>query len=186
MFTTTFRRAATVMVALAALAACDNSPVGPVAESIDRAASVSTPSGNIISHQSGTSPFSFVLYASCANGGQGEVLGAHGTLEFKGQFVTTSGGQRQHNAVVTRFTGVATGWDSGDVYDVVQRENIQSNIDYGSDGIPDSGEQGERVQVRLTNRATGGVIDVVLVGRFVQSANGEYVLSGWQGTARCR
>jgi hypothetical protein len=186
MFDRTLRRIATLVVALTGLAACDTSPVAPrIAPSARVASSVSTPSGNVVSTATATVPFVFGVYASCANAGQGEVLDIVGTLQYTGHWITTSGGQRQHNATISRFTGTATGWDSGDVYDATERDLYQTNTNYGTDGIPDSGEELQRVRVRLTNRASGATVDLTIVGRFVQTATGEYVLSGWDGTARC-
>ena len=185
MFDRVFRHAATLVLALAALTGCDATPLAPHVAPPVRISSVTTPvSGNVISRDAATVPFSFVVYASCANDGQGDVLQVNGTLQYSGHWIST-GEQRQHNVIVTNFTGTATSWESGEVYDALQRELSQSNIDYGTDGIPDSGEELQRIRVRLTNRESRAVFDLSIVGRFVQTATGEFVLSGWDGTARC-
>jgi len=72
------------------------------------------------------------------------------------------------------------------VYDAETHELSQDNTAEGTDGILDSGEQLQRVQLRLTSRATGAVIDIVLTMHFVETPNGEYVLGDWEGTSRCR
>lgn len=186
MFTRTLRYAATTIVALASLAACADSPIAPVSPSAASIAGAApNASNNVITRDAQTVQSSFVVYASCANGGQGEVLQVNGTLEYRGHWITTNNGRRQHNVNVSRFTGVATGWETGDVYDVAQRDKLQSNIDYGDDGIQDSGEQLERIRTRLTSRATGAVYDITLLGRFVETPNGDFVLNGWTGWARC-
>lgn len=178
--------AVTLAIALATLAGCDAEPLGPRAESPVRAsAATSTASANTIDRDEATVPFSFVVYASCANGGQGEVLQVSGELQYRGHWITTTQGERQHDVVIANFTGSAIGWDTGDVYDVVTREVSQSNNAYGNDGILDSGEELQRIQLRLTSRETGAVFDLVLVGRVVQTPTGEFVLDGWDGTARC-
>ena len=185
MFDRAFRHAATLVLALATLAACDSTPLAPrLAPPARVSANLSTPSGNIISRSGATVPFSFGMYVPCANAGQGDVMQVDGTLQYAGHWISI-GEQRQHNVVLTQFTGTATAWESGETYDALQREVSQSNIAYGNDGIPDSGEELQRIKVRLTNRASGAVFDVTLVGRFVQTATGEFVLSGWDGTARC-
>jgi hypothetical protein len=69
---------------------------------------------------------------------------------------------------------------------VETRGITQGNVAYGDDGIPDSGEELQRTQLRLTSRTTGAVFDIVIVGRFVQLPSGEYVLDSWDGVARCR
>jgi hypothetical protein len=186
MFNRTFRHVATFVFALAALAACDATPLAPRAQPAMRSASVLTaPSGTTISRDVATVPVSFVAYVPCANNAQGEVLHLVGTLDYAGHWITTTQGQRQHNLTVSSFAGSATGTETGDVYDAIQREVFQSNTNYGTDGIPDSAEELQRIRLRLTSRATGAVYDVALVGRFVQTATGEFVLEGWDGTARC-
>jgi hypothetical protein len=83
-------------------------------------------------------------------------------------------------------TGSATGWETGEVYDVSSRELFQTNTDYGADGILDSGEELQRVRIRLTSRATGAEIYVVIKGRYVLTPAGDYVLDSWDGTSRCQ
>jgi hypothetical protein len=187
MFNRSFRHAAALLIALASLTACDATPLAPRAEAPVLAASsiTSTPSGNIVSRDATTVPYGFVVYASCANGGAGEVLGVAGTLQYTGHWITTTQGQRQHNMTISSFTGLGTGEDTGEQYDVLQRDLYQTNTDYGTDGIPDSAEELQRFRVRLTSRLTGAVFNLTIVGRFVQTATGEFVLAGWDGSARC-
>jgi hypothetical protein len=174
------------VVALAKLAGCDAQPLGPRVEPLARVSVVpSGASANTISRDEATVPFSFVVYASCANAGQGEVLQVSGQLQYTGHWITTTQGQRQHNVVIASFTGSAVGWETGDAYDVVTREVSQVNDAYGNDGILDSGEELQRVRLRLTSRETGATFDLVIVGRVVQTPTGEFVLDGWDGTARC-
>ena len=173
---------------VAALSACDATPSAPIANaplSAATTAASASASANIISRDEATVPHNFVVYASCANGGQGEVLGAQGTLQYKGHWITTAKGTRQHNVINMSFTGTATGEDTGDVYDITTKEFSQTNISYGTDGIQDSGEELQRIRIQLRSRATGALIVIDLTGRFVQAANGEFILSGWTGTARC-
>ena len=172
---------AAFMLAMATLTACDAGPLAPRSSPPATAAA----STNIISRDEATVPFNFAMYASCANGGQGETLGAIGSMQYRGHWISTTQGTRQHNVIVTRFTGTATGDDTGDVYDITTREISQSNNAYGTDGILDSGEELQRVSLLLTNRATGASFTIVLTGRFVQTPAGDYVLDGWTGTARC-
>jgi len=186
MFNVQLRYAATLMIAGATLTACDTEPFAPRAESSVRAAAVSTAaSANTIYSDEATVPFSFVLYASCANGGEGEVLQANGNLQYKGHWITTTQGQREHHVLVASFIGSAIGWESGEMYDVATRELSQGNTAYGNDGIPDSGEELQRIDLRLTSRQTGATFEVILVGRFVQTPTGEFVLDGWEATTRC-
>ena len=182
MFKTILQRAATFVIALASLAACDAAPLtAPQASALPGEAAATT-----ISRDAATVPYSFVVFASCVNGGDGEVLQVSGQLEYEGHWITTTThGERRHFITRASFTGLGTGWDSGDEYDVVSREFWQGNTDYGSDGIPDKSEDLQRLRLRATNRATGGVFEVVLVGRFVQTATGEFVLDGWEARARC-
>jgi hypothetical protein len=178
--------AATLMIALATLAGCDAEPLGPRSESPVRASAVtSAASANTIDRDAATVPFSFVVFASCANAGQGEVLQVSGELQYTGHWITTTQGQRQHYFLISTFTGSAVGWDSGEVYDVVTREISQGNNAYGNDGILDSGEELQRIRLRLTSRETGAAFELVLVGRVVQTPTGAFVLDGWDGTARC-
>lgn len=190
MFHSILRRIAPLTIAAAAaiLTACSSEPTLAPQSAASAQVSALTPVArqNWISRQEGTVPFSFVVWAPCANGGEGEVLQANGELQYKGQWLTSQNDQRTHSNVISSFTGTATGWSTNDVYDVVTKEHVQGNITDGTDGILDSGEQLERIQLRLTNRATGAVMDIVLTGRFVQTATGEYVQSGFEGTARCR
>ena len=182
----TLRYAATLAIAIATLAACAGDPIAPGNAVHARASSLSTSaSANTSSREEATVPFTFVQYASCANGGQGEVLWASGVLQYRGHWITTAQGQRYHYAVVAGFTGTAIGEESGEVYDIATRELAQGNVDYGTDGIRDSGEELQRVALRLTNRQTGVSFTILLVGRFVQTPTGEFVLDGWEGTARC-
>ena len=179
-------RLALLVTALATLTACDAELAAPdPAAPASAAALAAGVAANTVHREENTVPFSFVVFASCANGGEGEVLQAHGELHYRGHWVTSDQGQRNHYVVVSRFLGTAVGWDSGEVYDIARRDLTQGNIDYGSDGIPDSGEELQRIRLQLTSRDTGATIDVVLVGRFVQTPAGEYVLDGWDGTARC-
>jgi hypothetical protein len=183
------RHVATLVIALVTLAACDAEPIAPrvaSALSAPAASAVTTAASvNTIDRVNATVPHSFVVFVSCANGGQGEVLQANGQLEYRGHWVTNAQGERVHHVAVSNFTGSAIGWDTGEAYDVVSRELSQGNIDYGNDGIPDSGEELQRTRLRLTSRASGATFSVVLVGRFVQTPSGDFVLDGWEGTARC-
>jgi len=180
------RRLAPIAIAVAALSACNSdAPLAPELAPIARA-SATTASLDQKSREQATVPFSFVLYASCANGGQGEVLSATGELSYRGQWSTIKDGERHHSVVALRFVGLATGSDTGEEYDIVTRELSQDNIAEGTDGILDSGEQLQRTQLRLTSRATGAVIDIVLTMHFVETPTGEYVHDGWDARARCR
>jgi hypothetical protein len=176
-----FQRAAAIVVALASLAACDAQPLAPAQELARPGAGAA----NIIYRDAATVPFTFVVYASCVNGGAGEVLQVEGEMEYTGHWITTNGGERQHNIVHASFAGSGTGWDTGEVYDIVSREFWQNNTAYGSDGIPDNEESLQRLRLRATNRATGSVFQLMLVGRVVQAANGEFIIDGWDGKARC-
>ena len=180
------QQAATLVVALLTLAACDAQPTAPAAESpVVASAVTTTASANIIYRDEATVPFSFVVYAPCANSGEGEVLQVSGDLEYRGHWITTTQGQRNHYLFVASFTGSAYGWETGEEYDVATREISQGNSTDGTDGIIDSGEELQRTRLLLTSRTTGAVFTIVLVGRFVQTPTGEYVLDGWDGTARC-
>jgi hypothetical protein len=192
MFANTARRAAALtiaMTALTALAACDATPSGPRSDALARPSAFAAPGSVAASatpvRQGATVPFNFVQYASCANGGAGEVLGAVGQLTWQGTQVL-SAGERNHVAFISRFTGTAIGEESGETYDVQSRELYQGSLAYGDDGILDSGQQLQRIQLRFTSRATGMVIDIVLDVHFVETPTGQYVLDGWNGTARCR
>ena len=80
--------------------------MAPNAESPVSASAVSaSASANTIDHSEATVPFSFVVFASCANGGEGEVLQVGGELQYKGHWITTTRGQRQHYVTVASFTG---------------------------------------------------------------------------------
>lgn len=180
------QRATTLVIGLVTLAACDAEPLAPHADSAARASVVAvTTSANTIYRDDATVPFSFVVFTSCANGGQGEVLQVSGELQYAGHWITSTQGQRNHYFTVASFTGSAIGWDSGEAYDVVTRELTQGNTAYGTDGIVDSGEELQRIRLRLTSRATGAAIEIVLAGRFVQTPTGEFVLDGWDATTRC-
>jgi len=184
MFQTTLQRAAALVVVLLTLAACDAQPTAPSADSAMRASAVSSNASSVY-RTSGTLPTSFVVYASCANAGTGEVLQVSAQVEFWGQWVTNPRGERVHHVFNASYTGSAVGWDSGETYDVVSREFSQGTIDYGNDGIPDSGNEKQRVRVELTSRATGAVINIVLTSRFVQAATGEFVVDVSDATIRC-
>ena len=184
MLQTTLRRVAALVIALTTLAACDSEPAAPHATT--PAAAPSAPRGmNSLYHDDAPVPFAFGVYASCANGGQGEVLSANGELRYRGHWITSTSGQRLHYAEVATFTGSAVGEESGEAYDVATRELREGNTAYGADGILDSGEERQRIRLELTSRATGAVIRVVLVGRYVQTATGEFVIYGWDATERC-
>jgi hypothetical protein len=88
--------------------------------------------------------------------------------------------------VALRFVGSAIGSDTNEEYDIATRELSQGNIAEGTDGILDSGEELQRAQLRLTSRATGAVIDIVLTMHFVETPTGEYVHDGWDARERCR
>jgi hypothetical protein len=179
------RRVAPIAIAVAALSACNSdAPLAPERAPLARA-SATTPSLEK-SQEQATVPFSFVQYASCANGGQGELLWANGELSYRGQWATSNDGQRHHTVVNLRFVGSAIGTDTGEEYDVVTRELSQGNIAEGTDGILDSGEELQRTQLRLTSRATGAVIDIVLTMHFVETPTGEYVQDEWDARTRCR
>jgi hypothetical protein len=174
------------MIALATLTACGSDSTGPRVEPpTEDSLITASVSSNAIDRENATVPYSFVVFASCANGGQGEVLQVSGEMRYSGHWLTSAEGRRVHSVVISSFTGSAVGWESGDVYDVETREIAQSNSNYGTDGIQDSGEDLQRIALSLTNRASGAIIAIVLVGRFVQTATGEFVLSGWDGTTRC-
>jgi len=186
MLQATLRRTATLVIALATLTACDAEPLAPHAESPTRVSAVTAPgSANMIYRDEATVPFSFVVYVSCANGGQGEVLWASGEFHYRIHVITSTSGQRLHYAEVATFTGSAVGEESGEAYDVTTRELTAGNTAYGTDGILDSGEEQQRMLLDLTSRATGAVIQLVRVGRWVQTATGEFVVDGWDGPARC-
>jgi hypothetical protein len=185
----TARNAAALTIALALLAACDTSPSGPGFETPARASTL-TAAGSASAaaapfREIATVPFTFGLYAPCANGGAGEVVDATGQLTYQGTRVVTVG-DRNHYAFLVTFTGTATGSESGETYDAQSREVDQGSMAYGDDGILDSGEDFQRLQVRLTGRTTGEVIDIVLDVHFVETPTGQYVLGDWEGTARCR
>ncbi|HKW45902.1 MAG TPA: hypothetical protein VJN70_00595 [Gemmatimonadaceae bacterium] len=182
------RQIASLAVAAATLAACKpDSPVAPFSRSTARVPSMSpTTFQRQMYREEATVPFSFVVYASCVNGGQGEVLQVNGDLQYKGHWITTNDGQRTHHALIEQFTGSAIGWDTGETYDVATREHSQGNIDYGTDGVLDSGEDFQRLQLSLTSRATGLLINIVLTGRFVETPNGDFVMDGWDARERCK
>ena len=186
MLQATLQRAAALVIALATLAGCDAEPLAPhVATPALVPATTAASSTNMIYRNEATVPFVFVVYASCANGGRGEVLWASGELHYRVHTITSTSGQRLHYAEVATFTGSAVGEESGEAYDVATRELRAGNTDYGTDGILDSGEEQQRLRLALTSRVTGAVIQVVLVGRWVQTAIGEFVVDGWDGPARC-
>lgn len=186
MFKTTLRFAASITVALASLAACDAAPVAPVAP-VTVVATTSA-SGNAANTYriDATVPHSFVQYSGCANAGVGELLQVAGQLAFSGHWVTNSKGQRQHAITHANFSGVGTGWDTGDTYDFVTREFSQVNTNYGADGIQDSGEELDRIRLYATNRATRAGFEIQLIGRFLQTPTGEFKFDGWTGSERCK
>jgi hypothetical protein len=188
MFPSILRRIAPLAIAVAALTACQpDLPVAPAgAVTAQLSALSATPTRAQISRADATVPFSFVVYTSCANNGNGEVLQANGELQYRGQWSTINDGQRHHDVVVERFVGSATGWETGETYDIATREHTQGNIAEGTDGIQDSGEDLTRIQMRLTSRATGLVIDIVLTSHFVETPNGDWVLDGWDAKSHCR
>jgi hypothetical protein len=186
MLQATLRRAATLVIALATLTACDAEPLAPHTETPALVSAVTTAgSANTIYRDDATVPYSFVVYTSCANGGQGEVLQVSGQLQYRVHGVTSTNGERNHYAAIETFTGSAVGWDSGEAYDVTTRELHQGNTDYGADGILDSGEELQRIHLDLTSRATGAVIQLVLTGGYVRTAAGEFVLDRWDAAERC-
>jgi hypothetical protein len=185
----TARNAAALTIALTLLAACDAVPTGPGSDTPARVSTLTAAGSAAASatpwREGATVPFTFGLYAPCANGGAGEVVDATGELTYQGNRVVTAG-ERNHYALLLSFTGTAFGWDSGETYDAQSREVDQGSMAYGDDGILDSGEDFQRLQVRLTGRTTGSVLDVVLDVHFVETPTGEYVLGDWEGTSRCR
>ena len=185
----TARRVAALTITLTVLAACEATPTGPSSETLARPSAFAARSSAAASatpvRDGDTVPINFVQYASCANGGAGEVLGATGQLTYQGTRVTTVG-DRNHSAYIVRFTGTAIGEESGETYDVQTREHYQGSLAYGDDGILDSGQDLQRLQLRFTSRTTGMVIDIVLDVHFVETPTGQYVLDDWEGTARCR
>lgn len=188
MFYGTLGRIVALAIAAATITACTaDAPLAPRSEATARISKLA-PITSVpqMYRDEATVPFSFVVYASCANAGQGEVLQASGELQYKGRWATSNDGQRHHHVVISRFTGSATGWESGEAYDVITRDLSQGNIAEGTDGIQDSGEELDRVQLRLTSRVTGAVIDIILTGRFVETAGGEFVLDGWDAKTGCR
>src|SRR5262245_19937224 len=188
MFHNIVRRVAPLAIAVAALTACTvDSPLVPQRQSFASASTSSqTPSLDRMYRDEATVPFTFVLYAPCANAEQGEVLSASGQLQYQGHWTTSADGQRHHYALVERFIGTAIGGDTGDLYDIATREHSQGNTNDGTDGIQDSGEELQRVQMSLTNRATGVGMDITLVGRFVETGDGRWVFDDWTGKSRCR
>lgn len=188
MFHRIVRRIAALGVAAAAVTACDSArSVAPRNQQPPRVSAMTPASAAPqLYRDEATVPYSFVVYAGCANGGQGEVLQVAGELQYKGHWTTSQDGQRTHHALIERFTGVGVGWDTGEAYDVAMREHAQGNITDGTDGVQDAGEDLERTQFTLTGRATGLVIDITLTGRFVETPNGDFVLDGWTAKARCR
>ena len=188
MFHGIVRRVAALGIAAAALTACDSDrSVAPLNQASSRVSALSPATAAPQAYRdAGTVPYSFVVYAGCANGGQGEVLQVSGELQYKGHWTTSQDGQRTHHSVIERFTGVGIGWDTGEAYDVAMREHSQGNITDGADGIQDAGEDLDRTQLTLTSRTTGLVIDITLTGRFVETPNGEFVRDGWEAKARCR
>ena len=187
MLNSILRRIAPLAIGLSALTACSSdAPLAPRSEPAARASALKTAPSLDMSREQATVPFSFVVYTSCANGGQGEVLSANGQLQYQGHWSTSNDGQRHHSALVERFVGAAIGWETGEQYDIATREHSQSNIDEGTDGIQDSGEELQRTQLRLTSRTSGAVIDIVLTSHFVETPTGEFVLDGWDARSRCR
>ena len=185
----TARNAAALTIALTLLAACDAVPTGPGSETLAQASALTSAGSAAASaapfREIATVPFTFGLYAPCANGGAGDVVYATGQLTYQGTRVVTAGA-RNHYAFLVRFTGTAIAETSGETYDAQSREVDQGSMAYGDDGILDSGEDFQRLQVRLTGRTTGEVIDIVLDVHFVETPTGQYVLGDWEGKARCR
>jgi len=185
----TARRAAALTIALTLLAACDSMPTGPGFDTPARTSTLTAAGSAAASaapwREIATVPFTFGVYAPCANGGAGDVLSASGQLAYQGTRVVTAD-ERNHYAFLVKFTGTAIAESSGETYDIQSREVDQGSLAYGDDGILDSGEDFQRVQLRLTSRTTGEVIDIVLDVHFVETPTGEYVLGGWEGKARCR
>ena len=179
------RSAAALTIALSLLAACDAAPTDPVARAATLTAAGTAAASATPWREAATVPFTFGLYAPCANGGAGDVVDATGQLTYQGTRVVTAG-ERNHYALLLSFTGTATAWESGETYDAQSREVDQGSMAYGDDGILDSGEDFQRLQVRLTGRTTGEVIDIVLHVHFVETPTGQYVLGDWEGTSRCR
>jgi hypothetical protein len=180
------QRTASLAGALALFTACNAEPFAPHAESAVRSdAAMAAASETVVTRDEGTVPASFLVYVPCANGGEGEVVHGNGQLQYRGHWITTTHGQRQHNFTLGTFTGSATGWETGEVYDVSTRDLFQTNTYYGDDGILDSGEELQRIRIRLTSRATGAGMYVVITGRFVLNPAGEYVVDSWDGTSRC-
>ena len=188
MFYSIVRRIAALGIAAAALTACNaDRSVVPPDQPTSRVSALTPASAAVqLYRDAATVPFSFVVYAGCANAGQGEVLQVSGELQYEGHWTTSQDGQRTHHALVERFTGVGIGWDTGESYDVAMREHSQGNITDGTDGIQDAGEDLEREQLTLTSRTTGLVIEITLTSKFVQTPNGDYVLDGWDAKSRCR
>ena len=147
------RRIAALGIAAAAITACSSDrSFAPAKQSAACVSSLRPASAAPqLYREAGNVPFSFVVYAGCANGGQGEVLQVSGDLQYKGQWTTSQDGQRTHHTLIERFTGSAVGWDTGEAYDVAMREHSQGNITDGTDGIQDAGEELDRTQLSLTS-----------------------------------
>ena len=184
MLQATLRRAAALVIALATLAGCDAQPLAPHAATPALGPAATAARSPNIYRYDATVPFAFDVHSSCANGGQGEELGATGELHYRGHWITSASGQQAHYAEVVAFTGSAVGEESGEVYDIATRELSEGNIDYGTDG-PHPGEERQRMRLELTSRATGAVIRMVLEGRYVQTGTGEFVIYGSDATERC-
>ncbi len=185
MFKITLQYATMLATVVASLAACDGVPLAPTAPVAVAGADASvSAAGNY--RGDGTVQHSFVQYSSCANGGAGEVLQISGQLTYSGQWITSPDGQHQLTVTRARFTGVGTGWDTGDVYDITTREFSKSNTEYGPDGIPDNSEELQQFRLSATNRATHTGFEILLVGRFVQTPQGEPSIAGWTGREHCQ
>ena len=184
MLQATLRRAATLVIALATLAGCDAQPLAPHAANPALVPATTAASSTDVFRNEATVPFAFDVYSSCANGGQGEELGATGELRYRNHWIYSTSGQRVHYAEVATFTGSAVGEESGEVYDIATRELSEGNFADGTDG-PHSAEERQRMRLELTSRTSGAVIRVVLEGRYVETAMGEFVIYGADETERC-
>jgi hypothetical protein len=178
-------RAALSLLALTGLGACDAELLLPAADAPATAEAAGAKS-NIVWRGENDYGYGFLVYASCANGGQGEALWASGQVHLQGLF----GGNnpehlRVHDQYVATFTGTAIGQTSQEIYDVTSRDISQSNEGYDADWALTSTEQVDHERIRLTSRTTGQVIDLMIAGRWVLTPTGVWVLDGWEATARC-
>jgi hypothetical protein len=178
-------RAAFSLLALTGLGACDAELLLPVADA-PATAEAAAGKSNIVWRGESDYGYGFLVYASCANGGQGEALWASGQVHLEGVW----GGNnpehlRTHDHYIATFTGTAVGQTSQDVYDVTSRAISQQNDGYDAEWALESTEQVARERLRLTSRTTGNVIDLMLAGRWVQTPKGDWVVDTWEATARC-